>query len=445
MTEVAYTTKAKPVAGLAETKAMPLSAQWLRQTVLDAGAADVGFVSVSRPEVDVDRDDIVSAFPRARTLVSFVCDMNPDAIRTPARSVANLEFHHTGDHVNDVARHVVKALRGQGYRGINPAMGFPMEMDRFPSGKLWVVSHKKIAEAAGLGKMGIHRNIIHPKLGNFVLLGTIITDAEVAEESKPIDYNPCFECKLCVAACPVGAIKPDGAFDFSGCYTHNYREFMGGFTDWVEQVADSKSARDYRGRVTDAESASMWQSLSFGANYKAAYCMAVCPAGENIIGSYEQSKKQFKQEVLKPLQLKEEPVYVVPNSDGEAHVRKRFKNKTVRRIGSGLRANTIAGFLSGVSLLFQRGVAKKLGLDATYQFTFTGAEPTKATIVIRNGALLVRPGHEGEATVRITADSKTWLDLLAKNRGMFGAVITGKLRVKGPLKLMRQFQRCFPS
>ena len=27
------------------------------------------------------------------------------------------------------------------------------------------------AEAAGLGRMGIHRNLIHPKFGNFVLLG----------------------------------------------------------------------------------------------------------------------------------------------------------------------------------------------------------------------------------------------------------------------------------
>src|SRR5438874_5633060 len=40
----------------------------------------------------------------------------------------------------------------------------------------------------------------------------------------------------------------------------------GGFTDWVEQIADSKNALDYRKRVSDPESASMWQTLSFGAN-----------------------------------------------------------------------------------------------------------------------------------------------------------------------------------
>jgi hypothetical protein len=85
--------------------------------------------------------------------------MNRQAIRTPARSVSNLEFHHSGDEVNDIARSVVQTLEGRGIRAMNPAMGFPMEMDRFP-GKVWVVSHKPVAVAAGLGMMGIHRNVM---------------------------------------------------------------------------------------------------------------------------------------------------------------------------------------------------------------------------------------------------------------------------------------------
>jgi hypothetical protein len=33
--------------------------------------------------------------------------MNREPIRSPARSVANLEFHHAGDEVNEVARTLV--------------------------------------------------------------------------------------------------------------------------------------------------------------------------------------------------------------------------------------------------------------------------------------------------------------------------------------------------
>jgi len=151
-------------------------------------------------------------------------------------------------------------------------MGFPMEMYQSGGGAIWVVSHKPVAVEAGLGHLGIHRNLIHPKFGNFVLLGTVLLGCAASDYDRPIAYNPCLECKLCVAACPVGAIGPEGSFNFASCFTHNYREFLGGFSDWIEQVADARNAIDYRRRISEPETASMWQSLSHGANYKSAYC-----------------------------------------------------------------------------------------------------------------------------------------------------------------------------
>jgi Fe-S-cluster-containing hydrogenase component 2 len=419
-----------------------LDQTWLRQACLEAGADDVGFVEIDRPELEKDRPDMLNAFTHTKTLISFVVRMNREPIKSPARSVANLEFHHTGDQVNDVARTIVKRLEIRGIRALNPAMGFPMEMDRFP-GKIWVVSHKTVAVAAGLGQMGIHRNVIHPKFGNFILLGTILMDAEVTTTNTPIDYNPCLECKLCVAACPVGAISPDGHFNFSACYTHNYREFMGGFTDWVENIADSGSAKQYRQKVTDAESSSIWQSLSFGANYKAAYCMAVCPAGEDVLPPFTNNRKKFVGEVVKPLQRKEETIYVVPGSDAETYVAKRFPNKAIKHVGNSLRPRSIQGFLDGLPLVFQR--KKSEGLRATYHFTFTGQETEQATIIIRNQTLQVLRGHHGTGDFHLTADSQTWLGFLAKERNLMWALLTRKLRVKGSLKFLKAFARCFPS
>src|SRR6184192_4247767 len=99
-----------------------LDAGWLKQLVLDAGADDVGFVEIGRPALDDQRQDILKAFPHTKTLISFVVRMNREAIRTPARSVANLEFHHSGDEVNDIARSVVQSLEDRGIRAMNPAM-----------------------------------------------------------------------------------------------------------------------------------------------------------------------------------------------------------------------------------------------------------------------------------------------------------------------------------
>src|SRR5437763_12907366 len=78
-----------------------LDAAWLRQLCLDCGADDAGLVEITRPALDDQRADILGAFPHAKTLLSFVCRMNREPIRSPAPSVANLEFHHTRDHANE--------------------------------------------------------------------------------------------------------------------------------------------------------------------------------------------------------------------------------------------------------------------------------------------------------------------------------------------------------
>ena len=71
--------------------------------------------------------------------------------------------------------------------------------------------------------------------------------------------------------------------------------------DWTETIADAKDGMALQKSHKPSEEASMWQSLSFGANYKAAYCVAVCPAGEDVIGPYIADKGSFKRDVLKPL------------------------------------------------------------------------------------------------------------------------------------------------
>src|SRR6266487_784253 len=78
----------------AAPKSDRLDPVWLKQLVLDAGADDVGFVEIGRPELDDQRDDILKAFHRTRTLISFVVRMHREPIRPLAPSVANTEFHH---------------------------------------------------------------------------------------------------------------------------------------------------------------------------------------------------------------------------------------------------------------------------------------------------------------------------------------------------------------
>jgi len=425
----------------APTPDTPLDAAQLRELALDAGTDDAGLVAIDNPALDDQRADILAAFPFARTLISLVVRMNRENIRSPARSVANLEFHHAGDECDDIAREIVTALERRGLRAGYPSMGFPMEAANWP-GKIWVIAHKPVAVAAGLGHMGVHRNVIHPKFGNFILLGTVVVGLDIETTAKPLDYNPCLQCKLCVAVCPTGAIAPDGHFDFSACYTHNYREFMGGFGDWVETIANASSARAYREKTTDAETVSMWQSLAFGPNYKAAYCMSVCPAGEDVIGVYQSDKKGFLQAIVNPLQEKPETIYVTAKSDAEDYVARRFENKRAKRVGNGLRPSTISGFLANLRLAFQRGQSS--GLNAVYHFIFTGAEERRATIIIANKEIRIENGLIGAPRLTVTADADTWLQFLRKETNLLWALLRFKIRLRGDPRLLLAFGRCFP-
>lgn len=420
----------------------PLDAAWLKQLATECGADDVGLVEMSRPALENEQQEILSRYPWTKTLLAFVLKMSRAPIRSPARSISNIEMHSTIEDINHVGMKIVRKLEEHGVRAVNPAGGFPMEMARYP-GRIWIVSHKVVAVEAGLGHMGIHRNVIHSKFGNFVLLGTVLLDAEATAYDRPVDFNPCLECNLCVAVCPVGAVKSDGDFDFSACFSHNYREFLGGFNDWVEQIADSRTGLEYRGRMSEAETSSFWQSLAFGPQYKSAYCMAVCPAGEDVIAPYLKDRKAHLNDVVKPLQNKEEEVYVVKGSDAEAHTTKKFQHKRIKHVGNGLHTRSVDQFLDALPYMFQKNQSKDL--NAVYHFTFTGREQRTATITIAKQIIDIQQGHHGSPNLSVTADTAAWLGFVAGERSLPWALLTLRIRLKGSPLWLVKFGRCFPS
>jgi ferredoxin len=368
--------------------------------------------------------------------------LNRVNIRCISRSVSDYEFILSMDKLKHASGKMASAFLANGVRTLTPSWAFPMETDRWP-GKMWNVSHKPLAVAAGLGQFGLNRLILHPRFGGFMMLTTLLIDAKVDVYDQPIDYNPCIDCKLCVAACPTGAIREDGYFYFSNCMTHNYRDRMGGFSDWVEKIASSKDAFDYRHKVPDKETISMWQSLSYGMCNRSTYCMAVCPAGEDNIGPFIEDRKAYNRDVVKPFQEKEEPIFVIPGSDADAYVKKRYPHKTIRRVGNGLRPDTVANFFNALPLVFQREQSK--GLNATYHFSFSGSESVQATVTIKDKTIEVADGHVGKSDIHIQADAKTWIAFLSKEKNLIAAMVSRKIRVKGSPLLMGKFAKCFPA
>ncbi|MEC3956422.1 4Fe-4S binding protein [Nocardia sp. CDC153] len=306
-----------------------LDADWLRELCLSEGIDDVGFVDLNAPGLEGERDYVLEALPGTRALIGFCLRTSRDNLRSRSTSAANRDVATTQELGHEAARRICLTLQQHGVRALYPAAGFPAEIHRFPN-RSWVVSHKLVAVAAGLGQMGLHRNVIHPRFGTFIVLGTILIDRAVSRYSSPVASNPCIDCGLCVTTCPVGAIHADGGFDFDACYTHNNHHELSNFAGWVEEVVDSADAADYRRRVTPSETLAVWQSLSFEPQFRAGYCVAVCPAGSDVLGGYLADPEAHARDVVQPLARKPEYVYVDGGSSAEAHVRNRFPHKTIR-------------------------------------------------------------------------------------------------------------------
>ncbi len=209
-----------------EAKVPPLlEADVLHGLCIECGADDAGFAALDVMEPEEEQRRILEAFPRARTLISMVVRLNRDALRSTSRSTSDLEYLCAMKRLDEAARRIIPRLAEQGVRAIAPATGFPMDQDHWPD-RSWAVAHKLVAEAAGMGRRGLNRLLLHPRFGGHVVLGTIILDAEVAPLGEPLDFDPCLQCKLCVAVCPVGSVGSDGHFSFSNCIVHNYRDRM---------------------------------------------------------------------------------------------------------------------------------------------------------------------------------------------------------------------------
>jgi hypothetical protein len=218
---------------------------------------------------------------------------------------------------------------------------------------------------------------------------------------------------------------------------------MGGFIDWVKAITESQNMRQYKSRFNDGETVSLWQSLTYGANYKAAYCMAVCPAGEDFIGLYKDNKRDFIDGYLKPLTEKEEIIYAVKGTDAEEHIKKKFPNKKIKLVENGLAVNTIESFLMGSKLIFQPGKAK--GMDMRVHFHFVDDKKSKVTYIIKNQSLEILDGHQGKPDLVITSKAKDWTKFLNKELNLFWALITRKIKTKGNLKHFQNFGKVFPS
>ncbi len=151
--------------------------------------------------------DVSRSLPWARSLVVAAWSYLPDAGRPgPARpGTGRVARFATEDHY----RHLRTALDAAG--AVLAAAGHCTEV-LIDDNRL---VDRAAAQRAGVGWWGKNTMVLNPKHGPWLLLGSLVTDAQL-QRSSPMRRD-CGTCDACRPACPTGALVAPGVLDARLC------------------------------------------------------------------------------------------------------------------------------------------------------------------------------------------------------------------------------------
>ncbi|MFY9585091.1 MAG: tRNA epoxyqueuosine(34) reductase QueG [Candidatus Acidiferrales bacterium] len=171
----------------------------------------------------------------ARSLI--VCALNyntplPYSTEVPSHSVAEdlsgtrgwISRYAWGDDYHDVVRSQLEAL----LEALRNQLGQPFEARAYVD--TGPVAERVAAKYAGLGWLAKNTCLIHPQLGSWLFLGVILTTLDLAPSLAAAEApvpDLCGNCRLCIEACPTGAIVEPYVLDARRCISYLTIELRG--------------------------------------------------------------------------------------------------------------------------------------------------------------------------------------------------------------------------
>jgi epoxyqueuosine reductase len=184
--------------------------------VLERGAeADMAWLRTQRAE----RLDPARLLPGARSVLALgVSYFAPDAAPHPSLSPLR------GERVTLGGGRVARYARGRDYHAVVKRKLKALVADlhalapgvrAFATCDVAPVMEKVWAERAGLGWIGKNGCLITERFGSWVLLATVLLDADLEPDAPHPER--CGTCEACLPACPTGAIPEPGLVDARRC------------------------------------------------------------------------------------------------------------------------------------------------------------------------------------------------------------------------------------
>jgi epoxyqueuosine reductase len=147
----------------------------------------------------------VAEYPKAISIgIVLLDDIVNQLTHRFERSVAVNYRHHAYNIINLRLDMIASRLSSILQKNGNKALPIPAS-ERYDDERICAMfSHKLAANLAGLGWIGKNCLLVTPEFGTRVRWTTILTDAPLKTNAKPVD-DGCEECKDCVDICPVSA------------------------------------------------------------------------------------------------------------------------------------------------------------------------------------------------------------------------------------------------
>ena len=157
------------------------------------------------------------------------------------------------------------------------------------------LSAEHAAVEAGLGTLGLNHQLITPEYGPRVILGLVMTSADI-EPDKKIDDALCLgpECGRCLSACPADAVQHWDR-DWQSCDTYRSPfgfEFM---SDYLTSILTEEDQLQQIAKLRGMESSEIFQAMLRGSGIITGCrrCADVCPVGND----YEDLLKKWVDEI----------------------------------------------------------------------------------------------------------------------------------------------------